>query len=330
MHGGPVPFEHRPEEPGKPISLGSRWDTLDWSRFEHRPASEPSQKTPRVLTAQALVPAVDGVAGTDSAEVHAERDAAVEQPALPEPDRSWRVDVSGLRWQQVTPPMVDDAPAATAGRFAVIHFEATTLDARPIASTREGQPVGFVLWAGQTMQALDVGVVGMRIGERRRLVAPRGLLDAASPASTEPTEPAMLEDGAPLPADAVVLDVELVDVRPGIDVQVQRSAGGVPAFPGDRVQFHYAGRLAEDGRVFQDSREHGGPMTVHLGDGSLIAGLELGLIGAAEGEVRDVRIPPHLAYGRRGWGSIVPGGASVIYRVEVIRVEPALQMSGTP
>jgi FKBP-type peptidyl-prolyl cis-trans isomerase 2 len=66
---------------------------------------------------------------------------------------------------------------------------------------------------------------------------------------------------------------------------------------GDVVTVHYTGKL-EDGSVFDSSLDEGRePITVKLGEGSLIKGFEDGLIDMEVGEKKTVEINPEEAYG---------------------------------
>jgi len=80
---------------------------------------------------------------------------------------------------------------------------------------------------------------------------------------------------------------------------------------GDSVTFEYTGRL-DDGTVFDSSRESDAqeaglaeaqpdreyaPLTVEVGTGEVIEGMEEGLIGLDEGETKTLEIPPEKAYG---------------------------------
>lgn len=80
---------------------------------------------------------------------------------------------------------------------------------------------------------------------------------------------------------------------------------------GDTVTLEYTGRL-DDGTVFDSSREdvaqeagiaeaqpdrEFAPLTVEVGAGQVIEGMEDGLVGLDEGESTTLEIPPEEAYG---------------------------------
>lgn len=68
---------------------------------------------------------------------------------------------------------------------------------------------------------------------------------------------------------------------------------------GDVVTVHYTGKL-EDGSIFDSSLGEGRePITVKLGEGTLIKGFEDGLIGMEVGDKKSVSISPDEAYGYR-------------------------------
>jgi FKBP-type peptidyl-prolyl cis-trans isomerase 2 len=74
---------------------------------------------------------------------------------------------------------------------------------------------------------------------------------------------------------------------------------------GDTVVVNYTGKL-EDGSVFDTSLAEGRePLTVKLGEGSLINGFELGLMGMSEGESKTITIECENAYGHSNPNMIV-------------------------
>ncbi|CAM6031754.1 unnamed protein product [Sphagnum compactum] len=89
---------------------------------------------------------------------------------------------------------------------------------------------------------------------------------------------------------------------------------------GDLLHMHYTGTL-EDGTEFDSSIPRGEPLTFTLGMGQVIKGWDQGLLNMCEGEKRRLVIPSSLGYGDRGAGEKIPGGATLIFEVELIKIE---------
>lgn len=89
---------------------------------------------------------------------------------------------------------------------------------------------------------------------------------------------------------------------------------------GDMVHVHYTGKLTDDTK-FDSSRDRGSPFSFTLGAGQVIKGWDQGIAGMCVGEKRILRIPPSLGYGAAGAGGVIPGGATLIFDVELMEVE---------
>lgn len=95
---------------------------------------------------------------------------------------------------------------------------------------------------------------------------------------------------------------------------------GPEAKVGDTVAVHYTGKL-EDGTVFDTSRTRGEPIEFTLGAGRVIAGWEQGILGMKVGGSRTLVIPPALGYGDTGVPGAIPGGATLIFDVELMKIK---------
>jgi len=103
-------------------------------------------------------------------------------------------------------------------------------------------------------------------------------------------------------------------------IEILQEGSGPEAKSGDTVLVHYAGNL-ENGTKFDSSLDRGEPFSFILGVGQVIKGWDEGVLGMKVGEKRKLTIPPELAYGQRGVGSIPPN-ATLIFQVELLGVNP--------
>ena len=95
--------------------------------------------------------------------------------------------------------------------------------------------------------------------------------------------------------------------------------GKKPTF-GNKITIAYTGKL-EDGKVFESTYKNNRPMTVVLGEGDLIEGLQEALLTMKEGGKRYLEIPPDLAYGSRGVRDVIPPNSTLIFELELLKVE---------
>ena len=105
--------------------------------------------------------------------------------------------------------------------------------------------------------------------------------------------------------------------------------------PGDAIYFpkqhdslamHYIGYL-EDGTMFDNSYNRGQPIYFILGGGHVIPGLEQVCTMLSKGEKARVTIPPHLAYGDRGYPPIIPPLATLTYEIELLTFTSSTHMN---
>lgn len=109
------------------------------------------------------------------------------------------------------------------------------------------------------------------------------------------------------------MSTELIieDLQPG---------DGAEATPGRRVTVHYTGWLT-NGTKFDSSLDRNDPFDFPLGRGHVIKGWDEGVAGMKIGGKRKLTIPPEMGYGARGAGGVIPPNATLVFEVELLRVD---------
>jgi peptidylprolyl isomerase len=97
---------------------------------------------------------------------------------------------------------------------------------------------------------------------------------------------------------------------------------GRAAKAGDNVVVHYVGVLFSTGEQFDSSWDSGKPFPFVLGQGGVIQGWDQGVAGMKIGGRRLLIIPPDLAYGAQGQGSIGPD-ETLVFVVDLLNATPA-------
>lgn len=188
---------------------------------------------------------------------------------------------------------------------------------REFAVATAEDPIVFRIGSGQAIAGVEAGVVGMRVGGRRRIVIPPDRGWGADGTASVPGNAHLLVEFELLFADPV--PYEQTDLEEGT---------GDEAAEGDSLTVAYTGWLydpfAEDRRGEQfDSAGSDEPFTFTLGNtgaDGVIAGWNRGVAGMRVGGRRRLVIPHDLAYGEAGRSGRIPGYATLLFEIELLSV----------
>lgn len=112
----------------------------------------------------------------------------------------------------------------------------------------------------------------------------------------------------------------IITMENGLKIEDLEVGTGEEAVAGKQITVHYTGTL-EDGTKFDSSLDRGTPFSFTLGAGSVIQGWEQGFEGMKVGGKRKLTIPSDLGYGDVGAPPTIPGGATLIFEVELLEIK---------
>jgi FKBP-type peptidyl-prolyl cis-trans isomerase FklB len=109
----------------------------------------------------------------------------------------------------------------------------------------------------------------------------------------------------------------VVSLDNGIQYQILKEGDGPKPQPASKIKAHYRGALLS-GKEFDSSYKRNAPFTAPLN--ALIKGWQLVIPLMPVGSSWRLWIPSELAYGDRGAGGDIPGGATLLFDIELLEI----------
>lgn len=108
----------------------------------------------------------------------------------------------------------------------------------------------------------------------------------------------------------------VVQMPDGLQYKIFKKGHGPSPTASDSVLIHYRAMFI-DGTTFDESYKRG-PQVARIN--GVVKGLAEGLQMMNTGSIYELYMPSDLAYGDQGVNNVIPGGAAVIYSVELIKI----------
>ena len=109
----------------------------------------------------------------------------------------------------------------------------------------------------------------------------------------------------------------VVELPNGLQYEIIKQGTGEKPKATDTIKAHYAGTLI-NGQEFDNSYKRGQPIVIPVG--GVIQGWVQALQMMPVGSKWKLYIPSELGYGERGAGGAIPGGATLIFEIELLEI----------
>ena len=117
---------------------------------------------------------------------------------------------------------------------------------------------------------------------------------------------------------------DTITTSSGLQYLDMKKGTGVSPTKGQTITVNYTGKLI-DGKTFDSNVDpafhHVQPFSTPIGVGRVIKGWDEGMLTMKVGGKRRLIIPASLGYGPNGMPPTIPGGATLIFDVELLKVQ---------
>ena len=213
--------------------------------------------------------------------------------------------------------MANAGPGTNGSQFFITHGPTNWLDGKHtvFGYVTEGQDVVDSVVEGDSIEKLDIVRVGKDAESwdaSQIFTTSRSKAEEAAKAALEAAKAAEADDLKEYTEGAQKTDS-------GLMYLIEEEGQGTKPNKGDSVQVHYELKLTS-GVVVDSSFQRGQPISINIGVGQVIPGWDEGIMLLKEGSKATLVVPSDLGYGPSGAGGVIPPNATLIFKVQLVKV----------
>ncbi|HRR09867.1 MAG TPA: peptidylprolyl isomerase [Rhodothermales bacterium] len=216
--------------------------------------------------------------------------------------------------------MANSGPATNGSQFFITHKDTPWLDGKHtvFGQVVTGQSVVDAIKQGDSILTIRID----RRGEKAKgFVVTQAFFDEQVQKAMVVEEQRRAEAALQAETSIKTQWPNAVKLASGLWVHTQTEGTGPQIVPQADVTFHFSGSIL-NGQKMDDSRTRGNPTTFKFGQNPILEGIRLAFLTMREGDRKTFVIPSKLAYAIDPTQIVIPGGAYIVYDLEILKVVP--------